>query len=190
MSVQQDMWHDGQNPSDNGVGKRNHRAMLAREMRYLLTISTDARRAGYLSPSGVAHSIGVCLIEDWIMARGARKESTKDSGTSLPHFVDVKLDAEGRRGFLDWLPTAEDPVAYLQRFADDGYRVGLTWSGAHQSYTLSVTCRDSESPNNGLCMTSFAKTPAQAVALAWYKHTHVCDGVWGDYDTPPTETFG
>jgi len=124
------------------------------------------------------------------MARGQKKDPVGQGGSSVPRFVDVKLDAEGRRDFLAWLPTAEDPVVYLQRFADAAYRVGIAWSAGHQSYTLSVTCRDPESPNNGQCMTSFGKTPSLVVALAWYKHDCVCAGVWSEYDTPPTEAFG
>lgn len=143
-----------------------------------------------MSPSGLAHSIGVCLIEDWNMARGKTTTTGKDSTNALPRFVDVKLTAEQRTEFLSVKERYADSVHLLQGLADDGYRVGVTWSGEHQSYTVSLTCRDAKSPNNGLCMTSFAGDLVTAIALAVYKHCVVTEGHWQSDDSSPAEAFG
>lgn len=166
------------------------RASIARELAYLLTIGSNASRGFNISPAGVAHSVGVCLIEDYAMARGKGREPDKKGGAVLPTFVDVKLSPEDKESFLAWMGDDIDAVKCLQAFADDSYRVGVSWSGEHQTYTVSVTCRDDESENNGLCMTSFSRNLTQAILLAWFKHDVVCKRQWKVFTPAPTETFG
>lgn len=176
--------------SDNRLSAVARRASIARELLYLLTISNNARRGFNIAPSGVAHSVGVCLIEDWNMARGKGKGTDKAAGAGLPTFVDVKLTPEQKENFLAWLGDDVDAVKCLQSFADNGYRIGVSWSGEHQSYTVSATCRDEDSPNNGLCMTSFSRSLTQAVLLAWFKHDVVCRRLWREFVPDQTDTFG
>ena len=191
MSVQAGYLEDrGPDAPDNGSGLAQRRAALHREMRYLLTISTEAGGAGRVAPAGLAHSLGVCLIEDWNMSRGKGKAVGTASTNAMPRFVDVKLTAEQKADFLSVKERYADSVRWLQDFADDGYRVGVTWSGEHQSYTVSLTCRDEKSPNNGLCMTSFAGDLVTAIALAVYKHCVVTDEQWLSGADSGTEAFG
>ena len=191
MSVQTSFWRDeGQDASDNGSGLSEKRAALHREMRYLLTISTQTGGGGQVSPAGLAHSLGVCLIEEWNMARGSKKQAEDMKAGAMPRFVDVKLTAEQKQEFLAAKDLYSDSVRWLQDFADDGYRVGVTWSGEHQSYTLSLTCRDEKSPNNGLCMTSFAGDLVTVIALAVYKHCVVTNERWLSGVDSATESFG
>lgn len=166
------------------------RASIGREMAYLLARSRDTGRGFGLSPAGVAHSLGVCLIEDSNMARGKGKGGFEGKGSNLPTFVDVKLSPEDKESFLASLGDDLDAVKCLQAFADDGYRVGVTWSGEHQTYTVSATCRDDESENNGLCMTAFSRDLTQAILLLWYKHDVLCKRQWKAFEPKPTERFG
>lgn len=124
------------------------------------------------------------------MARGKGKAAVDRVGGNLPTFVDVKLSPEDRENFLASLGDDLDAVRVLQSFADDGYRVGVAWSGEHQTYTVSVTCRDEESENNGLCMTSFSRSLQQAVLLAWFKHDVVCKRKWKAFEPDLSEQFG
>lgn len=176
--------------SENRPGTNAIRASIGREILYLLTISKDAGKPYAVREAGIAHSLGVCLIEDWHMARGKGKQSEGRANGNFPTFVDVKLDEAQRENFLAWLGDEQDAVKCLQQFADDGYRVGVAWSGEHQTYTVSVTCRDDDSANNGLCMTSFSRSLTQAVLLAWYKHDVVCRRVWTEFKPDQTEQFG
>ena len=178
MSEQLGLWDNGQNRPEIGAGAAELRAMLAREMRYLLAIETKSGRGSKVSPAGLVHSLGVCLIEDQIMARGKAKVSDGVGQGGLPRFVDVKLTAEDRAGFLNWLKDQHDVVEHIQDFANHGYRVGVSWSGEHQSYTASLTCRDAGSVNEGCCMTSFAGTLEIALWLMVYKHVVMTSGVW------------
>ena len=124
------------------------------------------------------------------MSRGKGKAVGTASTNAMPRFVDVKLTAEQKADFLSVKERYADSVRWLQDFADDGYRVGVTWSGEHQSYTVSLTCRDEKSPNNGLCMTSFAGDLVTAIALAVYKHCVVTDEQWLSGADSGTEAFG
>lgn len=180
----------GLDASDNGSGLAQKRAALHREMRYLLTISTQTGRGGQVSPAGLAHSLGVCLIEEWNMARGGKKQVDDAKQAGMPRFVDVKLTADQKQEFLAIKDRYADSVRWLQDFADDGYRVGVTWSGEHQSYTLSLTCRDEKSPNFGLCMTSFAGDLVTVIALAVYKHCIITDEKWLGAVESASEAFG
>lgn len=178
MSDQQQLWENGLGGLENKAPSEAIRASIARELRYLLTISENAGKPYAIRPAGIAHSIGVALIEDFIMARG--KGMAKEAKTgAMPRFVDVKLSAEERDGFLSWAKRGgPDLVDFLQSLADDGYRVGVTWAGEQQAYTVSLTCRQSGNVNEGLCMTSFAKTLENALWLAIYKHVVVADHRW------------
>lgn len=124
------------------------------------------------------------------MSRGKGKDTKAGGVNTLPRFVDVRLTAEHRAEFATFGLYKDDPVQALQSLADDGYRVGVSWSGEQQAYTISLTCRNSESVNNGLCMTSFAKTLETAVRLAVYKHVVVCDERWVEASFGGEEEFG
>jgi hypothetical protein len=124
------------------------------------------------------------------MSRGKGRDVEQKNSGAMPTFVDVKLDPAQRKAFTEWVKLGGNRVVELQKFADDGYRVGVAWSGDHQTYTVSVTCRDVQSPNSGLCMTSFAGDLNQAIALAWYKHEIVCRFEWTAFKPTPGESFG
>lgn len=190
MSDQLKLWHTGPGGFENNPDGQSKRVSLAREMAYLLTSSEDASRGPRLSPSGVAHSFGVCLIEDWHMSRGKGKGDSGANGNSMPRFVDIKLTAEDRKAFASYSAFDRDPVRHLQAFADAGYRVGVSWSGEHQSYTVSLTCRNPGDPNNGLCMTSFARDIQTAVMLCVFKHHALANLVWTSFVKPPEEDYG
>jgi hypothetical protein len=124
------------------------------------------------------------------MARGAGKAAKDAAGQGMPRFVDVKLTAEQRVGFSTWAQRGGDLVTFLQSLADDGYRVGVAWSGEQQAYTVSLTGRADGNPNKGLCMTSFARTLETALWLALYKHCVVTEERWLDDAFGSDEDFG
>lgn len=124
------------------------------------------------------------------MSRGKGSGEKPGSANTLPRFVDVKLTAEQRAEFQGFRLLNDDPTRALQSLADDGYRVGVSWSGEQQAYTVSLTCRNPESVNNGLCMTSFARTLEVAVRLAFYKHAVVTGERWVEASFGASEDFG
>lgn len=190
MSENGRVGRSGSGQAENCYGPDVIRAAVRRSLTSMLTISIEARGEGGISSAGLAHSVGVCMLEMAIMARGAKKESEAVT-QGMPKFVDVRLSQEQKAAF-----TADAPkpagwiVDRMQQLVFSGYRFGCSWSGEHQSYTVSMTCRNSESPNQGLCMTSFAGQLMTALRLAIYKHEEVCKGVWVMPGPGDDEDFG
>lgn len=153
--------------------------------------STHGSSAGFrLSQAAAVHSLGVCLIRwESIMGRGKGRDTATKTG-GLPKFVDVKLDATQRAAFTQFTFTDAEICTWLESFLMDGYRVGLSWASEQQAVFCSLTGRETGTPNDGLCMTSFAKDARSAIALAFFKHTQVCDGVWVTAAEMATGTFG
>lgn len=190
MSRQLGMWDNGLGGPESGPGQQHLRASLGREIRYLLTCSTRAGQGFWMKPSGLSYSMSVCLLEDFNMSRGKGLAAKQGNGAGMPRFVDVKLTAEQRNGFAVWSSRAGDLVTFIQSLADDGYRVGVSWSGEQQAYTVSLTCRAEGNVNNGLCMTSFARTLETALWLAIYKHVEVTQEKWVEGGFGGMEDFG
>jgi len=190
MSEQEQLPLWGSDGPKIGAGRAEASESLWREVRYLLTISTGSGRGGRLSPTGIVHSLGVCLIEGWNMARGKNGAAKEETQGNLPRFVDVRLTPEQRAEFSTQILTADECAQFIMSATSDGYRIGVSWSGEHQSYTVSMTCRNPNSPNFGLCMTSFAGDLEKAISLANYKHCIVTKEVWLDSSSAALGDFG
>lgn len=172
--------HDrvGRFSGGNADGHEAKSAAIRNTARGLLTSNTKTSVALRTGHAGLAHMFGVCMLELSIMARGKGKQEDTSKVLGMPKFVDFRLSAQQKADFLAWTCDAAEAVAGLQRLCDSGYRVGCTWAGEQQAYTVSLTCRDSGSPNNGYCMTSYAGDLLTAVTLALYKHEVATGGVW------------
>lgn len=180
----------GQDGGENTTGLDVIRAAVRRSLVNMLTIGTEPGVRGGISPSGLAHSVGVCMLEMDIVARGVKKGG-EQVGQAMPKFVDVRLSQEQKQAFAGSEPRAAAWVVdRVQQLVFSGYRFGCSWSGEHQSFTVSMTCRNSESPNDGLCMTSFAGQLLTAMRLAIFKHDEVCHGTWVTPGLEDSEDFG
>lgn len=124
------------------------------------------------------------------MARGKGSGAEGQGVSTMPKFVDIKLSQGDKADFLQQDYDDKFLITVLQSLCDDGYRVGCAWSSETQAYTVSLTCRKSDSVNAGLCMTSFAKTIRQAVGLTVYKHTVLTDENWLGAAGQGSEDFG
>lgn len=173
-----------------GAGQRQRIEGVRRNVVGALASSIRPGCGEYRSQPGLAHMFGVYLLELDEMARGAGKGSKPEAGSGMPRFVDVKLSTDQREAFKQWTPTGEELWSLLQQTVFEGYRVGCSWSGEHQSFTVSLTGREGTGSNQGLCVTSFAKDLYRAVALAMFKHYTVCEGVWSSGGVTDDEDFG
>lgn len=182
--------HSGVYGSGSRPGELKKRAACLRDIAYALTIHNNSAVRDRVPNSAVANCLAVACVELSNMARGKAKADGTGSSTTLPRFVDVPIGADDRRAFLEWIPEAGDLVLMLSALCDCGYRVGCSWSGEHQTYTVSLTCRNPEDVNNGLCMTSFAKALDKAIALALYKHQELTRGHWLGEGSAGSEDFG
>lgn len=172
----------------HGTGEK--RAAVQHHLLYLLTSGSDGGSAFYLKPAAVARDLVVCVLELRSMARGGKPAVDAGNGNQLPRFIDIKLSPEARETFKQVVFAPQELVQFLTDMAADGYRVGCAYSGESGAFTVSLTCRDVHSPNNGLCMTSFARDLPTAVALAAYKHNVIAAGVWPSVGSQAGEEFG
>lgn len=143
-----------------------------------------------MSPASLVHWFGVWEIGVNIVARGQKKQQASTNGSAPPAFVDVKLNPEQRVEFAAWQYSDMELLGWLQELVNEGYRIGLSWSNEQQSYFASLTGRDGTGSNEGCCMTSFAGDARKALALAYYKHRYVCEGVWKAPDEEGLGDFG
>lgn len=166
------------------------REAVLRSIGWCFASDANTRFRCGISNAGVAHTLSVALLELTSMARGKGKQVAGSGSGSMPRFVDVALTGDEKAAFkaTDW--DDESNLRFLSDLVDSGYRVGVAWSGEHQAYTVSMTCRDPESPNAGLCVTSFARTLGMAVALAEFKHKVVTEGVWSEPGSSSGQDFG
>lgn len=170
----------------NGQGSRG----TTRSMMWCFASGSNARIRCGVSDAGIAHTFAVCMLELETMARGGGKGPGKSSASTMPKFVDIKLTQEDKADFLRQNYDDKFLVTVLQSLCDDGYRVGCVWDAERQAYVVSLTCRNSESENNGLCMTSFGKNIRTAVGLAVYKHTVLTEERWLGEAGAGSEDFG
>jgi hypothetical protein len=168
----------GLNGGENTDGAARKSAGIRNTLLWSLTCSRYASVRGQIPHTGVSHTFAVACLELEEMARGNGKPKDGEKPSGMPRFIDVPLSADDKHAFKEFLPAASDLVGWMARMCDSGYRIGSSWSGESQSYTVSLTCRDPESPNAGMCMTSFAKDLRTAVALAQFKHEVLTRGVW------------
>lgn len=168
----------GPDTGDNADGMARKRATFLRSFRGLLTIGTQQAGSLRTPPAALVHMVGVYLLEMETMARGGKNGTKEPVGNGLPKFVDIRLTPEQKVEFLTQMLSAAEAVQALQSLSDDGYRVGVSWSGEHQTYTVSLTARDPGNVNFGYCMTSFAGDILKAISLAVYKHVIVTGEKW------------
>jgi hypothetical protein len=183
----------GQSGGDRGEstsGAAQKRASTHRSILWCLTSGSNAGGGVQVSPAGIAHTFAVCMTEITLMVRGAKKTAVETGKAGMPRFVDVKLSVDQRKDFSSRQYADSHLVLELQKLCDAGYRVGCTWSAETTSYTVSLTCRDEDSENYNLCMTSFAGSIHTAVALALYKHQEVTGGSWLGEQTSDGGFFG
>lgn len=178
------------NGGESTVGPKEKSARIRHTIWWCVTSEHEGAEPGFMSGRALAHTFAVCMLEYEIMARGAKKDGSQGTSATMPKFIDIKLTAEDRAQFLQERLAAHELVGALTRLCDNGYRVGCQWSGETQSYTVSLTCRNPDDPNNGFCMTSFAKTLDTAVALAVFKHTVVADTDWTSVGSSSGSEFG
>lgn len=107
-----------------------------------------------------------------IMARGKGNAQATPNNSSFDRskFLDINLVE------ADWpeiIRTYGNPDILVDAVSDlleAGYRVGLSHNPQNDAFICSVTCRDTESPNNGYTFNSFAETWFEALQAGMYKH--------------------
>lgn len=106
--------------------------------------------------------------------------------------LDVKKPTEvAFRGFVNYVLSAADKENYGNWDVDDhdlfllaagciqqGYKMGVSFNSKNDTFTATLFCTDSDSPNAGYILSAFAPDWYNAVKSLIYKHDVVLDGVW------------
>lgn len=127
------------------------------------------------------------------MARGKAQNVPKTSTRQFQptDFVEIPVAAEAWGDIQKVYGNPDVLVDAVSDLLEAGYRVGLSHNGANDAFICSVTCRDTDDPNNGKTFNAFAETWYEALQTAMYKHYVVSQKKWlGDAQRAARPKFG
>lgn len=116
-----------------------------------------------------------------IMASKGKKPQ-KGSNFAEITFVQYRLNAQEKKDFAEWKEKSADRLEDLLVMSiEKGYKMSVSWDEAHDCFIGSMTCKDEESPNYNMCMTSRDSQWYSALLMNVYKTDVLCDeGLWAD----------
>lgn len=97
-------------------------------------------------------------------------------------FVTYRLSEGEKRRFAEWAEQEGlDRDALLSDLLLSAHKVSFGYDTKNACFMMTVTCRDPQSINHGLCCTSRAPNLNQAIDVGLFKHYEVfCDHCWAD----------
>lgn len=125
-------------------------------------------------------------LENGDMARGQKKPATTPArGNQWTEFVDIPLSEDDFDQIGKAFPDPDTIDEAVVELLEKGYRVSLSYNAGNDAFIASVTCKDTESPNNGKTFNAFAGSWTEALQCALYKHYVKTGRVWGDAANKP-----
>jgi len=106
-------------------------------------------------------------------------------------FVNLRVPAEDKAKVTQWMLDHETELGdMLDDMVSSGYKISLNLDSGNDCHLVAITGSDDAPNNRGLCMTSRASSPMEALYVGLYKHYVLCDS--GDWPAPETgdRTFG
>jgi hypothetical protein len=115
------------------------------------------------------------------IARGGGKKRKKPQWadkTGWEGFVDIPLTDDDRARIADDLSnlTPGEALAFIDRWAAEGYKVGLSADPAHDCYIVSLTGKSPDCVNRGYTLVARGPDAFGAVVAMNYKHDGLCRG--------------
>lgn len=107
-----------------------------------------------------------------IMARGKKDAQQTPSNNRFGNteFIDISILEDDWPEIIKTYGSSDVLVDAVSDLLEAGYRVGLSFNQQNDAFICAITCRDTESPNNGLTFNSFAETWFEALQIGMYKH--------------------
>lgn len=125
----------------------------------------------------------------WRTAKGVmhimpRKKSTTSTTKYVNKgFINVTLSLDDRKEYLEWSQNSVAVYAALEDYCDEGRKISLAQAKNDGSYLAAMTCSNDELDDYGYCVTAYARTPGDALAVAMYKWRMMAHGnfaaTWG-----------
>jgi len=106
------------------------------------------------------------------MARGKSNASPNSPKNAFQptQFIDIPILEQDWTEIQKVYGSPDVLVDAVSDLLEAGYRVGLSFNSQNDAFICAVTCRDTESPNNGYTFNSFAETWFEALQIGAYKH--------------------
>lgn len=126
------------------------------------------------------------------VARGTKKPNPAPArGNQWTEFVDIPLSEDDFDEIGKAFPDFDAVNEAVTELVEKGYRVSLSFNQGNDAFIASVTCKDTESPNNGKTFNAFAGSWLEALQCALYKHYVKTGRVWGGSgEKPARPRFG
>lgn len=100
------------------------------------------------------------------------------SGDGWKGFVNVEL-TDAQKPLVKALCSHADHLwTVIWDLIDASYKLTISNDAAHNSYNVSMTCRNQRDPNNGLTLTGRGGTVLGAMASFVFKHETLLEGKW------------
>jgi hypothetical protein len=92
-------------------------------------------------------------------------------------FVNLRVPAEDKAKVTQWMLDHEVELGdMLDDLVSSGYKISLNLDSGNDCHLVAITGSDDAVYNRGLCMTSRAGSPVEALYVGLYKHYVLCDG--------------
>lgn len=102
--------------------------------------------------------------------------STVDDGWK--GFVNYELDGQQKEEVRKLFDKYPDAWSWLQGRVFEGYKLTMSYDGAHTTWNVSLTCKVAGSINAGLTLTGRGGGCQAACVALWYKDTVGLGGSW------------
>jgi len=119
------------------------------------------------------------------------KKTTKKPTNSAPSpfkgFINFNLNEDDKATIKATTLTSDEFVALLDQFADDGFKLTLSYDDYSQCYQCIGTRKDTEHPDYGVMLTGRGSTAMKAFKQWWYIVVNLIgESSWVDWLKPNT----
>ena len=132
----------------------------------------------------VIRQLNLWGLETMARGKGQGKSSGSTEKQQWTTFVEISLAGHTREAIMEAVPDFDTVFNKSSELLQDGYRIAFSYNSANDAFTVSVTCRDDDSPNKGMTFTAFAGDWYTALQVALYKHYVVAEGDWNTISAP------
>jgi len=124
--------------------------------------------------------------ETMARGRGGSKTAAKPVTGQWTVWAEVKVPDEAWPDILQRYAGNDELTEAVALLLERGYRISFSTNPQNDTVTCSLTCKDDDSPNAGMTLTSFAGTWWEALMVSCYKHYVVSAEVWAGPDAAAT----
>jgi hypothetical protein len=119
------------------------------------------------------------------MSKTAQRKTPDRPAFGNSKFINFSLTDDQKKALKALLYTAENFIEDLDRIANSGYKVSISWDDYGSCFACFWTQKDPKHENAGFVLTARGSTSLKAFKQAMYLHFQIFDGSWADYYERP-----